>query len=103
MSTNEYSMADDLKPILRKVLKENKDTQFSHLSENLFVLRRRHSERPAKWIARISPIPKKLKDLFEDSREYWIEFDEAQFDLLTDIQKEYIVFNAYLPGRKRPL
>ena len=93
MSKVTFEDAEDLRDLLKEVIEEDKDTLFSHLSSKLFVLRRRKGEKEVEWYARIKLVPKEYKDMFDSDAEYIIEFDESNFDPMSDLQKKGIVFH----------
>ena len=96
MSTNEFSEAEDLRPVVARLIAEEKDVKFRHLQQNMFVIRRRFGEKAVSWIARVGLVPKRFKDMFPESAEYVLEVDSDQFDSLEEIQQEAVLYHELL-------
>jgi predicted metallopeptidase len=86
-----FEDAKDLQAEVSSIIGQYK-IKFGHLSSTLIYPRRRISDSPARWIARISLIPKRYKDLFGDAV-YVLEVDQANFDCLTVDQKRCVLFH----------
>lgn len=92
MATIEFEDAPDLIPVVAKLIEEEKDVAFSHLTSRAFIYRRRKAKRSARWIARVSKVPSRFQDKFGDAI-YVLEVDSSNFDLLTDTQKEAVLYH----------
>lgn len=87
----EFQDAEDLRAELTRLISENK-IKFGHIQSSIFCLRRRVSESPAKWYARVSLVPNRYKDKFGGAI-YVLEVDSQNFDCLEKEQKEAILFH----------
>lgn len=93
MAVHEFEDADDLVGLVSRVIAKNKLTRFAHLQTNMIQLRRRKSDRPATWYARISLVPKRFRNMFPDQIQYILEVDMANFDCQEDLKQEAIIFH----------
>lgn len=94
--SNEFTSAEDLRPIITRLIAEEKDVRFRHLTQDMFVLRRREGEKAVNWIARVSLVPKRFKDMFPEKAEYILEVDSDQFDGLDDFQQEAVLYHELM-------
>lgn len=85
----EYEPAENLRPIVRKLIQENLST-FGHITIDNFIFLRRISESSAKWIAKTSLVPKKFQGLLK--ADFVIEIDETNFGFLSPEKQEVILF-----------